>query len=823
MRREVHDGWTVRAVGGEVPADVAGRTFAATVPGCIHLDLLAAGVIPDPHLDCNEALVQWVGRVDWRYETTLSWDGAHDGAEIDLVASGLDTVAIVELNGTELARTQNMHRYYRFPVTDLLRPDRNDLAVTFAAGLPSAERASEALGPRPHANAHPFNSIRKMACNYGWDWGADLVTAGIWRPLLLDAWSHARLSAVRPLVEVNGSSGIVRTHVDVQRAPGAAEPELTVEAEVAGLRAVTHLAGDETAALLELSVPDAELWWPHGYGAQPLYPISVGLRSTDQVLDEWHGRIGFRSVTLDTRPDEVGTCFTLAVNGTPVFARGANWIPDDSFPTRVSAEDYAERLTQARDANLNFIRVWGGGIYESDAFYDVCDELGLLVWQDFLFACAAYTEDDPLRSEVIAEAREAVVRLSPHPSLALWNGCNENIWGYQDWGWRDQLGDKSWGWRYYTEILPAIVAELDPSRPYRPGSPFSFRPDRHPNDPDHGTMHIWDVWNEIDYTEYRRYIPRFVAEFGFQAPPTWATLTRAIHDDPLTSHSPGMLLHQKAEDGNGKLDRGLRPHLPVPDDFADWHWAVSLNQARAISTGIEHFRSWSPRCMGAVIWQLNDSWPVTSWSAIDGDGRRKPIWYALRRSFRDQLLTVQPRGGELALVAVNDSGEAWQEVVSVTRRDLDGSVLAHAKIPVQIAPRGTVTVALPGDISRADHPSRQLVVAEAAGHRTYWHFVEDVDSQLAPARLNTTVEQVPDGYRVSVTAATTVRDLSLLADRLAPDAEVDDMLCTLLPGETARFTVRTKERLTAQQLSDPSVLRSANQLVTALAPEVDLR
>lgn len=282
------------------------------------------------------------------------------------------------------------------------------------------------------------------------------------------------------------------------------------------------------------------------------------------------------------------------------------------------------------------------------------------MWQDFLFACAGYPEDEPLRGEVEAEAREAVVRLAPHPSLALWCGNNENYMGWFHWGWQKDLADRDWGAGYYEHLLPGVVAELDPTRPYIPGSPWSGDPARDTQDDDHGCVHLWDVWNERDFSGYLERVPRFVSEFGWQAPPAWATLTAAVHDAPLTPESPGVLHHQKAKDGNGKLTRGLAHHFAAPTSTEDWHYLTQVTQARAIRTGIEHFRGHRPRCMGTIVWQLNDCWPVTSWSAIDGAERRKPLWYALREAYADRLITIQDRDGTPAAILVNDSAAAWE-------------------------------------------------------------------------------------------------------------------------------------------------------------------
>ncbi|HEY0239796.1 MAG TPA: glycoside hydrolase family 2 protein [Friedmanniella sp.] len=847
MRTLLHDGWTLRpATASTLAPDRSGGVTLPTgpvpaqVPGCTHLDLLAAGVIPDPYLDENEAAVAWVGRVNWCYETTFAWSasGFGDLPCWDLVAEGLDTVAAVELNGQLLGRTANQHRSHTFDVSTLLRDGENRLSVTFAAGEPAAY-AADAADHRPYVGLHPFNALRKMASSYGWDWGPVLVTAGIWKPLALHGWATARITAVRPLVDVEPGpgtdpdrpTGVLRAHVDLRRSPGE-HGELTLTAEVGGVRTSVRVPAGATSAVVEVRVPDVQRWWPRGYGEQPLYDVGVELAGADSSpLDTWTGRVGFRTVGLDTTPDADGTPFTVTVNDTPVFVRGVNWIPEDCFPVRVDAARYARRLDQAVGLGANLVRVWGGGLYESDDFYDACDERGLLVWQDFLFACAAYAEEEPLQGEVEAEAREAVTRLARHPSLVLWNGNNENIWGFHDWGWQAELGGATWGWGYYADLLPRIVAELDPTRPYCPGTPYAMRPDLPPNDEAHGPTHLWDVWNSLDYTAYRSYRPRFVAEFGWQGPPTWATLTRAVHDDPLTPTSPGMLAHQKAEDGQGKLARGLTPHLPEPQTFDDWHWATSLVQARAVQTGVEHLRSLTPLCTGAIVWQLNDCWPVVSWAAVDGDGRRKPLWYALRRAFADRLASVQPGPGanELVVALHNDAPKPWTGRVVAERHALDGALLARAELPFSLAPRAAASLTLPESVSIPGDPAREVLVVSAdptpgsGAERAWWSFAEDRDTALPVPELEAGVEPVTGGCRVRVTARTYLKDLALLADRVAPDAEVDTMLVTLLPGESVELLVSTLEPLDLAEraaLVGPAVLRCANQLVTGVGDRI---
>ncbi|GAA1876769.1 glycoside hydrolase family 2 protein [Lapillicoccus jejuensis] len=823
MRTPLHASWTLRATGGQVPPELVDREVPATVPGTVHTDLLAAGLVPDPYLDENEAALQWVGRTAWRYTAPLRLDPPRPGERVELVLLGVDTVAEVRLDGHHLGSPRNQHRTHRYDVTPHLGADADhELVVDLAAQLDAAEAMSTSQGPRVHTNAHPFNAVRKMACNFGWDWGPDLVTAGLWRPVLVDRWRTARLGDVRALVTVDGDTGRVELPVDVVRDPAATSPvplRVTARVHGHGLDVGTTAETTNGHLVVALDVPGVRRWWPRGHGDQPLYDVEVTLSdaATGDVLDTWGRRTGFRSVALDTAPDADGTPFVLSVNDEPVLVRGANWIPDDCFPHRVDRERYARRLADATEAGMNLLRVWGGGLYESDDLYDLCDEQGVLLWQDFLFACAAYAEEPPLSSEVVAEATEAVTRLAPHPSLVVWNGNNENLWGHGDWDWKAELGDLSWGRGYYLDVLPRLLERLDPTRPYSPGSPWSFDETRHPNDPDHGTMHVWDVWNREDYTLYRDYRARFVSEFGYQGPPTWATLTRALHDEPLGPDSPGMRAHQKAEDGDLKLSRGIAPHLPVPadpvTDLEDWHWAMQLQQAHAVAFGIEHFRSWHPRNAGTIVWQLNDCWPVTSWAAVDGDGRRKPLWFALRHAYADRVLTVQPRDGGLALVAGNDTGEPWRGSVDVRRLRLDGTQRAMTTVALDVPARGTHTVTLPRAVVTDVSPYDELLVATAPGARTVHWFAEPKDLALVDGWAEAVAEPEAGGCSVRVTAASVQRDVCLLVDKVDPDATVDDGMVTVLPGETHVFHVRGAVGADPTELTSARVLRSANQLL----------
>ncbi|MGW2477713.1 glycoside hydrolase family 2 protein [Streptomyces sp. NPDC001665] len=813
-------GWTLslnptRHVPDEAPDTLReAARLPATVPGCVHTDLLDAGLIPDPFVDLNEKEVAWVGRADWSYRTGLTATADATGHErTDLVFDGLDTVAEVRLDGRLLGTTRNMHRSYRYDITGRTDPGRDTpLQVDFTSAYQEAERVRDLLGPRPNAYPEPFNFVRKMASSFGWDWGPTLVTAGIWRQARLEHWSVARIAEVRPEVTVApDGTGRVRLHLRVERSARGAERALHAVLDIAGIETGVHLPPGSTTAIVEAEVPDPDLWWPRGYGEQHLYTCTLNLTDADaptEALDRWERRVGFRTVELDTSPDAAGSGFTLVVNGVRTFVRGVNWIPDDALITRVDAARYRRRLTRAADAGVDLVRVWGGGVYESEAFYDICDELGLMVWQDFLFACAAYPEEEPLRSEVEAEARENVVRLMPHASLVLWNGNNENLWGFRDWDWEPELAGATWGEGYYLDVLPRVVAAADPTRPYWAGSPWSGSRDLHPNDPGHGTSHSWEVWNRLDHAAYRDDVPRFVAEFGWQAPPAHATLRRAVTDDPLTPDSPGVLHHQKAEDGNGKLARGLAPHFAAPADYDTWHYLTQVNQVRAVTTGVEHWRAHWPHCGGVILWQLNDCWPVTSWAAIDGDEREKPLYHALGRLYADRLLTFRHIDGRPALTAVNQSGTPWSGEVSLRRLDVNGAVRAEQRVALDVPARGVTGLELPAALTTAQDPRREFLVADADGLRALHFAVADREFAYPPAEAVVKVTPQDGGAQVTVTAHTLVRDLLLQADRLHPEARADRGLVTLLPGESVDITLTGWDGRSMEAL--PGVLRAVN-------------
>ena len=773
---------------------------------------------------------------------------------------------------------------------DLLREGSNELTVTFTSPVRESDRMEQARGYYPHTEHHAFNQIRKPSYSFGWDWGIDVANAGIWREIGIDSWSGVRIASVRPLVDVAADgTGLLNVHVEIERAGKgrimspyechSVRAAVPVHVGLSGFGA--DVAADGVVAegrnetVLTLAVPEAKLWWPIGYGDQPLYDVAVA--AGDSAEAAWNGHVGFRTVHVDTRADNVGRPFQIYVNDVPVHAHGYNWIPDDAFIARVAERDYERGIRDLVESNSNMVRAWGGGIYESDEFYDLCDRNGIMVWQDFMLACAAYPEDAETKVEVEAEAREHITRLSEHASLIVWNGSNENYVAYSEWGGYKQAlrdddlpaneygyGEKPWGDYYYAELFPALLAELDPGRSaYLPSSPMSFTKFVGANFDTDGTMHIWDAWNRADYTVYAQYTPRFADEFGYQAPPAWSTLTGAVHDDELEPFGKQMLVHQKASGGNYKLARGMRSHITpghlddvsfggvvngkpsngehswlIPTDnwadIEDWHWACQLQQAQAMRFGVEHMRSLEPVNAGALIWQLNDDWPVVSWAAVDFNGQRKPLWYASRDFFAPRLATIQPRVSEeyrethswegvrtandhYELIVLNDTREAWKGSWKVERMTLAGEVLASQTFDVELDAVSHVGLPLAEEIVDYADAGNELVVATAsdgAFARVIFNPAEVIGQKLAaPAEaFGTVASRVDGGVELKVTATSYVRDLFCMADKIDAKASVDAGMVSLLPGESVTLRIDTGSDDDPQSFAAANVLRSANDL-----------
>lgn len=814
-RLSLNGQWTVARAGKK---DV----IPATVPGCIHTDLLAAGKIEDPFFRDNEQKQFWIGESDWIYRRrfvvsreTLAND------RVLLVCEGLDTLATVRLNGRVLGKTNNMHRPWTFDVKRALRPGANEIEIRFASAVgptmlknPEASKASATDLPGR-------NLVRKEQCNYGWDWGPKCLTCGIWRPIHIVAFRTARLGDVQ-ILQDHSAKGVVKLDVRVdasivRRAPLSVDVEVSCRGQrVKGRGEVRH-----GSVRVKLSVRNPRLWWPNGMGRQDLYSVKVVLRdAAGRELDRVTKRIGLRTLELVRRKDKWGESFHFAANGVPFFAKGGNWIPADQFQNRVTPQRYHSLLQSAAAANMNFVRVWGGGIYENDVFYDLCDELGLCVWQDFMFACGVYPADASFLENVRREAVANVRRLRHHASLALWCGNNEMEQGWMEWGWMGQYPARiRKGYeRMFHEVIPAVVKAEDPSRPYWPSSASSGRPFKiGPNDPRMGDAHLWDVWHGREPFEwYRRAFHRFCSEFGFQAFPEPKTVRGYTAPGDRNVSSRVMELHQRSGIGNATIMHYMLSWYRMPKSFEDTLWMSQLQQGLAIQYAVEHWRRNMPRCMGAIYWQLNDTWPVASWASIDYHGRWKALHYLAKKFFAPALVSVleNRREGTMELHVANDHRAAVKGTLAWTLTHAGGKRVDGARIPV------TVGANQSAKIRTLDLKRHVKMYGE--GNLLFWVELQ-VGGRVLSRNFATFVrpkhlDLVEPGIAVRVTAGAGGRFVVTLKARKPAlwawldlgktDAVFSDNWVCLEPGRAVAITVTPAEKLTRGELLRQLKVRS---------------
>ena len=630
----------------DASASAKSAWLPATVPGCVHTDLLAAGRIPDPFYGANELDLQWIEERDWEYRVEFTVPAALLREErVELCADGLDTVTTVTLNGKKIVATENMFIAHRWDVRSRLRVGRNELVVRFRSALDYIRKTRTDFTPPREFNDPVGNCvrIRKQQCQFGWDWGPRFVTAGIWRDIRLEAGPAARLAGVR----------VTQRHAKDGGVSLALVPEFSGPAVGATCRATLSLDGRvlvETDAG-EFAVPAPRLWWPAGQGAQPLYELVVTARdAAGREIGVVRKRIGLRTIELDRRPDAWGESFRFVVNGRPIFIKGANWIPADSFVTRLNRTAYARDLRAAVQAHMNCVRVWAGGIYESEDFYDLCDELGLLVWQDFLFGCTLYPADDAFCESVREEAAQAIARLRHRACLMLWCGNNELVQINGE-DLRRDAGLRAGYEKLFHALLPEVVAEHDGVTPYWPSSEWrgTFE-NGHELGEKSGDTHFWDVWHaRKPVKDYEKWAFRFCSEFGMQSyssPQTNRTFA------PAEANVFGAVMenHQKNRGGNQVILDYVSRRYRYPKSQDDLIYLSQLNQAYCMQVGVEHYRRLAPRCMGAIYWQLNDCWPVASWSSIEYTGRWKALHYAARRFNAPALVSAHVPGDEGTII-----------------------------------------------------------------------------------------------------------------------------------------------------------------------------
>lgn len=790
---------------------------SAHVPGSVYADLMADGTMPDPFWRENELDAFERMKKDYVYQRTFTVTEAQLAhAHVELVCEGLDTLAHVSLNGREIAFADNMHITGVWDVKEQLHTGENTLEIRFDSPiLYCAKKAEEAPGWESSDATPGFRHLRKAHCMFGWDWGPRLPDAGIWRPIFLRTWDAARLeNALMLQAHHNGV-------VDVTIRPEIAG-ESAWSAEITAPDGEVMIIPETTAAEQVVRVKNPQLWWPNGLGDQPLYRVTVRLAAGDTRT--W--RIGLRTMTVSREKDEWGEEFCHVVNGVKVFAMGADYIPEDNILARVTPERTRRLLEDCKAANFNAIRVWGGGYYPDDAFYDICDELGLLVWQDLMYACAFYDLTPDFERSIRVETQQNVARLRHHASLALicgnnememfMAGANSALINHRTWEFVPTYPHHITDYvKMFEYILPAIVKETAPQTYWWPASPSSGGNFDAPNDENRGDNHYWDVWHgEKPFTEYRKFFFRYASEFGFQSFPCLKSVEQFTLPDDRNIFSRVMERHQRNQAANGKILSYLSQTFRYPNSFDDLLYASQLMQAEAIRYGVEHWRRNCGRCMGAIIWQLNDIWPVASWASIDYYGRWKALHYAAKRFFAPVMISAEEEGELSQNPKINEYHPAPLEksfrlnVCNETLRDVTGEVVWALRTPDgEIVRQGHQALTIPA-MSAKWLDKVNCADASLTGHYVSFAFVVDdvavsegtcifcapkhfefTDPQLTVEKRGDTLVVTSHAYAKQVWLES--EDADLLLDDNAFDMNPGTKVVRVLRGAAEKVRVRS--------------------------------
>jgi beta-mannosidase len=822
VRIPIDSGWRFRDIRKDA-------WYPAAVPGCVHLDLLKNKLIEDPFYRDNETKLQWIGKQDWEYQTTLNIaEDVLKHEQLELVFEGLDTYATVFLNDTQLLSADNMFRTWRVDCKGALKPGSNVLRVVFRSPineiLPVMAKRSYQL-PSPNDQGEktaPFT--RKAPYQFGWDWGPRFVTSGIWKPAYIEAWDDARLSDLHisqqyvDEAQANLTAEIEAMSVDASEATLVVDD--TANGAIMAQKQVSLTPGVNTIKL-GFTVRRPALWWPNGLGAHPLYRFRARLLRSNRVTDEKSVRVGLRSLELRQQPDQWGRSFEFLINHVPVFAKGGNWIPADSFPTRVTKEKYRQLLGSVRDSNMNMLRVWGGGIYENDMFYELCDQMGIMVWQDFMFAGSMYPANPEFLENVRHEAIDNVKRLRNHPSLVIWAGNNEIDAGWHNWGWKQSLPASLWDdyTKIFAGVLQEVCAALDPKTPYWPSSPMSGMPDD-PGSTRSGDMHFWQVWHASEpFSSYEGQLPRFLSEYGFQSFPQLETVAAYTLPSDRDIQSPVMLAHQRHPRGNQLIREYMLRDYREPKDFESFLYLSQVLQAEGIKLGAEHFRRIRPRNMGSLYWQIDDCWPVASWSSIDYFGRWKALQYYSRRFYNDLLISPHAEGDNLHFYVVSDRLTAVPAQVHVTLMNFEGEKLFSEGRNITIKPNNSssyLDVPLSSLLKGRDTTNLmvhcELVAGGQVVSRNEYFFSPPKKLALPRPSINVDVLKVRGGYKITLASDKFARAVYLSLDKQA--GFFADNYFDLLPGEKFELIFHTRKSLPVEAFKK---LLSVRTMVDALS------
>lgn len=765
---ELNGKWKMRRVGD-------GDYIDAHVPGSVYGDLLRAGKMEDPFYRENEYQALEISKYDFEY--TREFQASEELLACDRVmlrCEGLDTLCRIQINGETVLEASNMHRTYEVDVKDNIKASKNRITVVFRSPVEYITRkhAEQALDDSDQT-MHGFPYLRKAQYMFGWDWGPKLPDMGIWRSISLVGYDSARISDI--LIKQFHQDGKVDLEICICAKIFRNAP-LTADA------VVTAPDGRETAAgscrlesgsgKIRLTVENPKLWWPNGLGKQPLYKVGILLRSNGRELDSDQKSIGLRTLTVKTEKDRWGTSFAFTVNGVSYFAMGADYIPEDNILSRCSKEKTEKLIRDCVKSNFNTLRVWGGGFFGWNWLYDLCDEYGLVVWQDLMFACGVYDYTPDFRETTQQEAIDNVIRIRHHACLGLWCGNNEQEAGWSSWGWSEKYSPKLKAdyIKQYEVDLPETVKSFDPNTFYWPSSPSSGGCFDSPQDENRGDEHYWDVWHGLKpFTDYRHHFPRFMSEFGLQSFPCLKTVETFTTAEDRNIFSPVMESHQKNSTCNGKILYYISQYFRYPKDFGSLLYVSQLIQAIGIRYGVEHWRRNRGRCMGTVYWQLNDCWPVASWSSIDYFGRWKALHYFAKRFFAPVLLSACDEGMNVSLHVSNESKERFVGKVQWELRDRDSNVVKSSEKQVSSDAFSSMEaehlnfedILDSTEKRRGDYLVYRLSSEEKVLSSATLIFVKDKHYEFLRPRFETSVTEFANRFEISVVSGVYARYIEL--------------------------------------------------------------
>lgn len=816
MAIELNTNWEFRQVGTE-------DWMPAQVPGSVHTDLMNNGIIEDPYYRVNERDVQWVDKEDWEYKTIFSLGGEFVKKEkLEILFEGLDTHSDVFLNGEQILSSDNMFREWLVDVKDLIREGDNELLVYFHSPtriglekydaldytIPVSDNDQSQNGGLGDKQVSIF--LRKAGYHFGWDWGPRLVTSGIWKPIQLRAWDGA---TIRDLFVKQGTIDNNVAFLDaILEIESESEKTSIITLNIDGeesLEEVVDLRIGLNTIKIPLEITKPELWWTNGLGEQKLYNIEAKLSHDKKVLSEKSVRTGIRTIEVIQEPDSAGKSFYFKVNGHPVFMKGANYIPQDIFLNRVSPDRYMHIIESAKKTNMNMIRVWGGGIYEKDIFYKLCDENGILVWQDFMFACAMFPGDKDFLDNVRHEAIDNVKRLRNHPSIALWCGNNENLVAWHGWGWKQSIkreqGEEVANiiWKAYDDLfhhlLPDVVEKYDNDRLYWSSSPSAGMGE--PENWVAGDVHYWGVWwGKEPFKNYRTLIPRFMSEYGFQSFPELSTVEKYATEDDWDIFSEVMKSHQRSSIGNGTITTYMERNYRKPKDFPMFLYVGHILQAEGIKVAMEGHRKHMPYCMGSLFWQIDDCWPVASWSSIDYYGKWKAQQYFAEKAFREILVSPETDDNKTKVFIVSDKLEDQSAKLKLVAMDFDGNKIWEDLKDVNIkANSSEIHYTIENsDLFKEKSPASLLLYTAVTGSSDkiisenvlYFKPVKDLD--LPAPDLQWVMNKTEGGFNIVVSADKLAKNIYLTAPGV--EGFFSDNFFDILPGQTVEVSFETKEQ-----------------------------